>query len=310
MIKSPLNYTGNKYRILPQILPYFPEKIDTLVDMFCGGATVGSNVSCENVIFIDKCQQLIDLLHYLSISDFNILLNSLERLINKYGFSYSAKYTYSFYKNQLIEGNTNNGLKEYNSEQYYQLRADYNALLDKGSESANQMLYLLMVYAFNNDLRFAKNGDFNLPAGKTDLNSSNIKKLKEYINRMSNINTTFICADFDSVEARYYVNLADFIYLDPPYLITNACYNESNNWNQHEENRLLNQLTNYLEEGKKFALSNVLSKQNSVNQPLSEWIDINNERIRIVDINYHYRSASYNKKNREALEREVLIIPD
>lgn len=27
-IKSPLNYTGNKYRILKQIVPFFPKKIN------------------------------------------------------------------------------------------------------------------------------------------------------------------------------------------------------------------------------------------------------------------------------------------
>ena len=41
MIKSPLNYTGRKYKLLPQILPYFPSNINTFVDMFCGGIDTG-----------------------------------------------------------------------------------------------------------------------------------------------------------------------------------------------------------------------------------------------------------------------------
>ena len=44
LIKSPINYTGNKFRILNQIQPYFPKNIGTMVDLFCGGATVGINV--------------------------------------------------------------------------------------------------------------------------------------------------------------------------------------------------------------------------------------------------------------------------
>ena len=40
-IKSPLNYTGNKYRLLNQFEKFFPKEIDTFVDLFCGGATVG-----------------------------------------------------------------------------------------------------------------------------------------------------------------------------------------------------------------------------------------------------------------------------
>ena len=35
LIKSPMNYVGGKYKLLPQILPLFPENIDTFVDMFC-----------------------------------------------------------------------------------------------------------------------------------------------------------------------------------------------------------------------------------------------------------------------------------
>lgn len=31
MIQSPLNYTGGKYKLLPQILPFFPENINCFV---------------------------------------------------------------------------------------------------------------------------------------------------------------------------------------------------------------------------------------------------------------------------------------
>ncbi len=44
-IRSPLNYTGNKYRILDQLIPHMPKNINVLVDLFAGGATVGLNVN-------------------------------------------------------------------------------------------------------------------------------------------------------------------------------------------------------------------------------------------------------------------------
>ena len=53
MIQSPLNYTGGKFKLLPQILPLFPTNINTFVDLFCGGCNVGINVECENVIYND-----------------------------------------------------------------------------------------------------------------------------------------------------------------------------------------------------------------------------------------------------------------
>lgn len=35
-IKSPINYTGGKYRLLNKIIPLFPENINTFVDLFGG----------------------------------------------------------------------------------------------------------------------------------------------------------------------------------------------------------------------------------------------------------------------------------
>ena len=65
---------------------------------------------------------------------------------------------------------------------------------------------------------------------------------------------------------------------------------------------------NFLLDNKKsFVLSNVLEKQGRRNEPLFYWTTTRKNDINIVDIDYHYRSASYNKKNRNAKEREVII---
>jgi DNA adenine methylase Dam len=307
--KSPLNYTGNKYRILPQILPHVPKNIDTMVDLFCGGATVGINVPCKNVKFVDGNPRVIGLLRYLASCDFNQLLHVLENFIEHYHLSYSAQNTYAYYKNLTQDKNYNNGLKEYNKEGFYQLRADYNSILDKDSEIANQMLYLLMVYAFNNDIRFSRCGHFNLPVGKTDLNKQNINKLKDYISRVQQINAEFICSDFRSQCVTELIELADFVYMDPPYLITDAVYNESGQWGVQQEEELLEIINNMLSINKPFMLSNVLCKEGSSNEPLMNWVREHFKEIKVIDIDYHYKGASYNKKNRNANEREIIIIP-
>ena len=59
MVQSPLNYTGGKYRLLPQILPLFPERIDTFVDLFCGGCNVGINVKANRYVYNDISEALI-----------------------------------------------------------------------------------------------------------------------------------------------------------------------------------------------------------------------------------------------------------
>lgn len=36
LLKSPIFYMGNKYKLLPQLLPLFPKNIDTFYDMKIG----------------------------------------------------------------------------------------------------------------------------------------------------------------------------------------------------------------------------------------------------------------------------------
>ena len=308
-VKSPLNYTGNKYRILSQIKPHFPQHINTMVDLFCGGATVGLNTPCQNVIFIDSNPYVINLLQYLSFCNFETLLAQLERLINHYHLSYSANRSYSYFFNQQEQNiNRNNGLKEFNRQGYYLLRDNYNAIADKTTEHANLLLYLLIVYGFNNDIRFSNDQRFNLPAGKTDLNRNNIRKLREYIDRVQSINAKFVCGDFRQDYIHNKIFNADFIYMDPPYLITDAVYNESGKWSTIVEQDLLQMIDELIAQKKRFALSNVLAKNDHINMPLSKWLQVHKDDTQVIDINYHYRGAYYNKKERVG-EREVLIIP-
>ena len=88
LIKSPLNYTGNKFRILNQIQPYFPKEINTMVDLFCGGATVSINTKCKNRICIDNNDKVIGLLEYLSECQYEKIMTKISSSLysrNKYG---------------------------------------------------------------------------------------------------------------------------------------------------------------------------------------------------------------------------------
>ena len=306
LIKSPLNYTGNKYRILDQIMKYFPKDIDCMIDMFCGGATVGLNVKAKKTIFIDSNERIIDLLVFLSKQSGEQFLRKLESLIDQYCLSYSFKRGYSVYRQTCGNTTDNNGLKDYNSAGYYKLRDYYNSLEDKNTDEANTILYLLMVYAFNNDIRFNSRGEFNLPIGKTDLNKMNVNKIYEYISRVNELNPVFVCSAFNSQQVLEYVREADFIYMDPPYLLGDAVYNSS--WDYSAEYALLDFMDYLLAEKKRFVLSNVYSKLGKTNEPLAYWCHKHSNEIIIVDIDYNYRSASYNKKTRDAKEREVIIV--
>jgi len=303
-IKSPINYTGNKYRILPQIEQFFPQQARIFVDLFCGGATVGFNVKADHIILVDNNPYVINLLKFLAEEKFSVIIKDIMSIIKKYNLSCSLKETYKHYREQgFVIGN--NGLKAYNAKGFAQLKHDYNLLRSKTTKKANVYLYTLMVYGFNNDIRFNSNGDFNLPVGKTDFNKNNFNKLKEYNQRAREINYEFLCADFRSDVVAEKLLQADFIYCDPPYLITDAVYNEKNAWTNKEEEELLNLLAKLSNEGKRFALSNVIEKEGKDNFLLKKWVKENG--FNRQDIIYHYRSASYNKINRNAGEQEVLI---
>ena len=303
-IKSPLNYTGNKYRILPQITNYFPKHTEVFVDMFCGGATVGFNVNANKVILVDNNPRVINLLEFLAKKNIETIITKIEKLIEKYNLSYSYKYTYKMYREKgYVEGN--NGLKNYNEKGYYQLREDYNNLANKNTDKANIMLYTLMVYAFNNDIRFNSLGDFNLPVGKTDFNKNNYDKLIAYNSRAKETDYEFVCSDFRSKEVKDILEKATFVYCDPPYLITTAVYNENDGWNCNDEEDLLNLLSNLNKKNIPFALSNVLKTKLKANTQLESWINKNNYTFH--KINYHYKSSSYNKKNRDREEQEILV---
>lgn len=303
-IKSPINYTGNKYRLLAQFRQFLPEKTNVFVDLFCGGATVGFNVNADKIVLIDNNQRVISLLEFLAKENIKDIINGIESLIETYNLSYSRKNTYKFYKdNGYVIGN--NGLKEYNKEGYLKLRNDYNNIANKDSFDANVKLYTLMAYAFNNDIRFNRDGLFNLPVGKTDFNNNNYNKLIAYNDRAKKINYEFICGDFKDQKIRDKVLEASFVYCDPPYLITDAVYNEQNGWNSEDERSLLSLLDEVHNKGISFALSNVLQKKGAENSILKEWLNKNGHcKNNIV---YHYRSSSYNKKARDAAEEEVLI---
>ena len=305
-IKSPLNYTGNKFRILEQIKKHFPKKASCMIDLFCGGATVGINVECDKVIFVDNNERVLNLLYFLSKQNFDTFIVECETIISKYNLSYSYKYGYKMYRKQCLNQSDNNGLKDYNMVGFYKLREDYNKLEDKNSAMANVMLYMLMVYGFNNDIRFNKDGEYNLPIGKTDLNKNNINKIKAYIERTRNIQTEFICASFEDKIFDELLKQADFVYMDPPYLIGNAVYNSQ--WNSEKEHALLDFIDSLINKKINFALSNVIQKVGKTNEPLSYWCYKNQDKINVINIDYHYRSASYNKITRNAKEQEILIV--
>ena len=97
MIQSPLNYTGGKFKLLPQILPLFPDKINIFVDLFCGGANVGINVNSKSVIFNDTNKYVIGIIKTFRELDKDDIFNNINDTISKFNLSDVSKNGYDFY---------------------------------------------------------------------------------------------------------------------------------------------------------------------------------------------------------------------
>jgi len=116
---------GGKYKLLKQIIPLFPDNINTFVDLFGGGFNVGINIEANKVIYNDTCKQVVELLNELYIKPTEDCLNEIDKLIYKFKLS-----------------------KE-NQEGFNQLRDYYN------NENQNPLVFYTMIcYAFNNQIRF------------------------------------------------------------------------------------------------------------------------------------------------------------
>lgn len=300
MIRSPLNYTGGKFKLLPQILPLFPSQIDCFVDLFCGGCNVGVNVSANRYVYNDSCEPLINLYSVMQTMESEVFLSKVEKLIQKYNLSNVKLNGYEFYNCSSADG-----LGSYNKEKYLMLRSDFNSLPKKDSDYY-VMLYVLIVFAFNNQIRFNSSGKFNLPIGKRDFNQNMYKKLSNFLSLLHSQNAIFTHKDFRNFDISK-LTPNDFVYVDPPYLITCAAYNEQGGWTENDEKDLLCFLDSLSKKNVRFALSNVLEAKGNVNQILKHWIE-NRIDYTMIDLNHSYNNSNYHKKKKNYTTKEILVV--
>jgi adenine-specific DNA-methyltransferase len=276
-LKSPLNYIGGKYKLLPQLIEFFPEKINTFVDLFSGGFNVGINVDCNKVVCNDMNTFIIDLYKELYSKPIDETLNKITGRINEYGLS-----------------------KE-NEEAFKKFRNYYN----KTKEPID--LYTLSCYSFNYQFRFNNNKEYNNPFGRNRSQfSDNMKSnLILFTEKLKSMNVEFLSEPFDKVDLSR-LNSEDFVYCDPPYLITTGSYNDGNrgfkDWKEEEEIQLYKVLDELNKRKVKFALSNVIEHKGKENILLKEW----SKKYKTIYLTSDYSNSSYNTKRDKSIE--VLII--
>lgn len=276
-VKSPLNYTGGKTKLLPQILPLFPDKVGTFVDLFCGGCNVGANVNANKVIYNDYMSQIIELFKNWKDTNLEDTIQYIETQIEKFN------------------------LTKQNQEGFLEVRKQYNEYRDIRD------LFVLVAYAFNHQIRFNSKGEYNMPFGKdrSEYNKNMKTNLINFITRIQEQDSTFLNKSFDELNIEEFTK-DTFVYADPPYLITVASYNENGGWNEQMEYKLLEYLDKCSENGIKFALSNVLEMNDKSNDILKKWAQ--EKGYNIHHLNYTYGNCNYHKLDKTVgLTDEVLI---
>lgn len=292
--RSPLFYVGDKYKLMKQLVNLFPKEINNFYEPFVGGGTVFLNIEAKKYFLNDIDKHLINIHKLLIVSSKNPgnFFKDAEKIIHKYKLSHS-------YKKDIVPDSLKKEFKKtyyarFNKEGYDKLRLCVNNY----QKNDPLILYILLIYGFNRMLRFNGGGKFNLPVGNVDFNKNVVNALNGYFDFVQDKKIVITSKDFKKFISDKKYSKNDFVYLDPPYLISASEYNKL--WSQESEADLLKMIDALDKKGVKFALSNVTHYNGSKNDLLLEWMKkYKVHKIESNYINYH--------NNGKKIIKEVLI---
>lgn len=273
-IKSPINYIGNKYKLISQIIPLFPDNISMFVDVFGGSGTVLINTKAEHYMYNDINPYVSSIFEGLVTEDTDEIVKKIEDIIAEYS------------------------LNKTNKEGFEKLRDDYNA-----GKNDWITLYTLMCHSFNHQFRFNNNRQYNSSFGKNRSYFSDRQREDLYAMK-KNISTDIVFSSDSFVDIDYSdFDEYDLLYFDPPYFASVGNYNDGKRgfegWTEDHEKKLLELLDKLDAQGTRWALSNNLKYDNPF---LDKWKD----KYHIHYLNGDYVNCNYHKIDRSK-DIEVLI---
>ena len=266
MLKSPLNYAGSKHDLMEQLLQHFPssESVDRFYDVFTGGLSVTINSPYKVTIANDIIEPLIMFYKNLKQSSDSGLID--EEIIKIKSFSINKE----------------------SQEEYNRVREEFN-------QTGNPYQFFALVSSCtNNMMRFNKSFKFNQSFGKRTINDSTIQKLKDYCNILKDKKVQFSNKSYLELFELFPPGKNDFVYLDPPYMISEAGYNAY--WSKKMEESLYDLLDDLNSKGIRFVMSNLL-KHKGVDNPYLERI----KKYNIIELDYNYEKVA-RKKGGDSVE--------
>ena len=291
IIRSPFFYVGDKYKLMPQLKKLFPIEINNYIEPFVGEGSSFLNSSGKKYILNDIDKNVIALHKELGkyVNKENQLLKKLFHIIDYYGLSCS--YRNINVPDELKKRYVKTYYSRYNKEAYLKMRKDYN-----NDKRNNLLLYLLLIYGFNHMIRFNSNGDFNLPVGNVDFNKNVYNSLIDYLNFREDNEIIFENDDYKSFLKKIDFKENDYVFLDPPYLISMSEYNKL--WNEKEEKELCNFLDKLNDLGINFGITNLIYHKGKINETFNNW----SKKYNVYDINSNYISFNDNTIKKDSKE--------
>ena len=172
LIEPPFNYTGSKFKLLPQLIPLFyrPEtESSRFIDLFAGGGSVYTNVAhlYGSILVNDIIADLMGIHHK--------LIAHVDQVI-------------TITKGLVVGKEDQDG--------YNALRASYNA------SPCPEKLWALMLCCTNNMMRFNQSLKFNQTFGKRTFNERTEFKARRFAERLHPYlnKIIFRSGDFGTIE--------------------------------------------------------------------------------------------------------------
>ncbi len=247
IFESPLNYSGSKAKMVPNIKSLLPANIGTFVDVFGGGFNVGINVEAKKVIYNDINPYVVGLIHSFYENDSVKYFKAINKLIKEYG------------------------LAPNNKEGYLRMRDKYNSM--SKSDRPTIMLYALILFGFQQQIRFNSEHSFNIPCGSRRFNDNIIAKFISFSRIIKSMNIDFLNRSF--IDLKYLIETNTFFYLDPPYRETTATYNDGKRgvegWSVAQEKELCKFMDKINVAGAKFMFSYILQSRDFHNYEVEDW---------------------------------------